>query len=177
MNEPFGLENHCAGRLGLDLADNLEATYLKDDLVERVEGHGAREGVEKELLFAHTKFVQACGVCTAVLGAVADRREAHLVLQSFYAGLEQHRFLALGYEREHFDPTLREYEALIWAPENFGSPLTPALVGRKFAEKVGKPGSEALQKFGMAHFVERMRTVFQKLYVVPHGIRLNPVGE
>ena len=175
MTEAFGLENHSLGRLGRDLADELVATYLKDDLIDRIHGHRDREGVEVELLLAHTKFVQTAGVNTAVIGALADRKEAHLVLESLYAALEEKAYLASDYEKQHFDRTVKEYESLVWDMNNFGSPLTPALVGRKFAEKIGLPDSELLQKFGMAHFVERMRLVFQKLYVAPHGIRLNPV--
>ena len=176
MEESFGLENHSTGRLGRNLAEQLEATYLKDDLLQRVRGHVEREQAEYEVVLAHTKFVQVAGVNTAVLGAVADRREAHQVLLALYSGLEDRGFLANDYERQHFAQTIQEYETLVWDKSNFGSPLTPALVGKKYSEKVGKPENEPLQKFGMAHFVERMRTEFQKLYVVPHGIRLNQVN-
>jgi hypothetical protein len=177
MNEVHPLENHLPARLGKDLADELEATYLKDDLLARIKGHGQREGLDGPLLLAHTKFVQAAGVATAVLGAVADRKEAHQVLEAFYAALQNQGFLATDFEKENFDAALKAYEEVVWDSNNFGSPLTPALVGRKFAEAAGKQDNEILQKFGMAHFVERMRIVFQKLYILPHGIRLNPVSQ
>ena len=170
------IQNHSLGRLGQQLADSLEATYLKDDLIDRIKGLVERENSDHELMLSHTKFVQASGVCTAVVGALADRKEAHLVNEALLAHLQKLEFFSNEFEVQHFDQTLKDYEELIWDSKNFGSPLTPMLVGHKFAEKVGQKENETIQKFGMAFFVEQMRTNFQKLYTMPHGIRLNEVG-